>query len=154
MSLQYMDPYGKSYVRGWGEPDFTDEEKRKYQIGKYNPNSDNYVGSEGSQYLGNRQRQNKMNVKDGFQFLKEFIFGKGEPTEPVPGMPPFPEDIFNPTGEQAGEKLESIKDAEKTTTQKVEEFLDPTGDLAEKKLDNVKGAETGAKTMNINKRIF
>ena len=45
MSLQYTDPYGNPYVRGWGQPDFTDEEKRKYQIGPYNWNSPYYEGS-------------------------------------------------------------------------------------------------------------
>jgi len=84
------------------------------------------------------------------KFLKEFIFGTegkkmgdmGEPTMPVPGMPPLPEDILDPTGDLAEKRNKSV-------TEKVDKFLDPTGDLAEKKLDSVKEAEKGAKTINI-----
>ena len=84
------------------------------------------------------------------KFLKEFIFGTegkkmgdmGEPTMPVPGMPPLPEDFLDPTGDLAEKRNESV-------TEKVDKFLDPTGDLAEKKLESVKKAETGAKTINI-----
>ena len=91
------------------------------------------------------------------KFLKEFIFGTegkkmaemGEPTMPVPGMPPLPEDFLSPTGDLAGKRLDSAKQSEKSVTEKVDEFLDPTGDLAEKKLDSVKEAEKGARTINI-----
>ena len=84
------------------------------------------------------------------KFLKEFIFGTegkkmgdmGEPTMPVPGMPPLPEDFLDPTGDLAEKRNKSV-------TEKVDKFLDPTGDLAEKKLDSVKEAEKGAKTINI-----
>ena len=78
------------------------------------------------------------------KFLKEFIFGTegkkmadmgkptimGEPTIPVPGMPPLPEDFLDPTGDLAEERNKSV-------TEKVDRFLDPTGDLAEKKLDSI-----------------
>ena len=89
------------------------------------------------------------------KFLKKFIFGKGdkkigdmgEPTTPVPGMPPLPEDFLDPTGDLAEKRNKSV-------TEKVDKFLDPTGDLAEKKLDSVKEAETGAKTINIGGKDF
>jgi len=35
MSLQYQDAQGNHYVRGVGQPDFTDAEKQKLGIGKY-----------------------------------------------------------------------------------------------------------------------
>ena len=35
MSLQYQDAQGNHYVRGWGQPDFTDAEKQQLGIGKY-----------------------------------------------------------------------------------------------------------------------
>ncbi len=84
------------------------------------------------------------------KFLKEFIFGTegkkmtdmGEPTMPVPGMPPLPEDFLDPTGDLAEKRNKSV-------TEKVDKFLDPTGDLAEKKLDSVKETEKGARTINI-----
>jgi|TARA_Y100000289_G_scaffold60084_1_gene66739 hypothetical protein len=92
----------------------------------------------------------KRGDSEGQKFLKEFIFGTegkkmgdmGEPTMPVPGMPPLPEDFLDPTGDLAEKRNKSV-------TEKVDKFLDPTGDLAEKKLDTVKEAETGAKTINI-----
>ena len=95
------------------------------------------------------------------KFLKEFIFGTegkkmadmgeptimGEPTMPVPGMPPLPEDFLDPTGDLAEKRNKSV-------TEKVDKFLDPTGDLAEKKLDSVKEAEKGARTINIDGKNY
>ena len=122
----------------------------------------------------------KRGDSEGQKFLKEFIFGTegkkmgdmGEPTMPVPGMPPLPEDggmtesietkidpdkvelYLNPMGDMAGKRLDSAKQSEKSVTEKVDKFLDPTGDLAEKKLDSVKEAEKGAKTINIGGKDF
>lgn len=96
------------------------------------------------------RRGDSLGQEQSKKFLKEFIFGTegkkmgdmGEPTMPVPGMPPLPEDFLDPTGDLAEKRNKSV-------TEKVDKFLDPTGDLAEKKLDTVKEAETGAKTINI-----
>ena len=57
------------------------------------------------------------------KFLKEFIFGTegkkmgdmGEPTMPVPGMPPLPEDFLDPTGDLAEKRNKSV-------TEKVDRF--------------------------------
>jgi len=43
MSYQYVDPHGRHFVRGWGN-DFTEEERRKLEIGEFNWNSPNYEG--------------------------------------------------------------------------------------------------------------
>ena len=103
------------------------------------------------------RRGDSLGQEQSKKFLKEFIFGTegkkmgdmGEPTTPVPSMPPLPEDILNPMEDMGEKRLDNLKQSEKSVTEKVEDFLDPTGDLAEKKLDSVKEAEKGAKTINI-----
>ena len=91
------------------------------------------------------------------KFLKEFIFGTegknmgdmgdmAEPSMPVPGMPPLAEDILDPMGDKGEKRNESVKQSEKTVTDKVDDFLDPTGDLAEKRLDSL---NIGGKDYNV-----
>jgi len=50
MSLQYVDAQGNHYVRGWGQPDFTDAEKKKLGIGQYRDERGFEHGDRGKNY--------------------------------------------------------------------------------------------------------
>jgi len=105
MSLQYVDAQGNHYVRGWGQPDFTDAEKQKLGIGPYyggakpwKPNS-RQVGSPTQDGLGTEsaimqgpgpgRRHNPSEAhyswpdfgNKGKKFLKEDYINRWGPTE-------------------------------------------------------------------------